>query len=388
MKIFHILTLLLAGSQLAMADLKYEPLEFQLSTSQNSFYEGENITFLITITNTDKENSYPVLLPHTQNTGQKLFYLNLYDKANNTVLLRATEDLNLKMKVYDTGTVQVRYLKPREQVVIPIYWNDFDYPYNYLNSNSSHHSFGVPIFAGVYKVNVTYNPKGIALGDSLYSYYSDFGHDVSETNKLEMPEYGLTSQKIELEIKRSAAKTLHIEGSQYVISYDGNRYWYYKDSIGEGGTNPRLMHVTNLPVDSSSLTKGEYFYSHFTDVYGEYIVRFDDGDIKEYRKYRDWCPDYLYTVKYNEFKQRILFQQRLADGRFYSVSYNQPDNSKHQESYCSADGTLCNVTTFKYVGANKKVKEDHTQTSPCMEVKLEGKLRSVHKLLELSENIR
>lgn len=63
--------------QYAKADLKYEPIQFQLSTSQESYYEGEKITFLITITNIDKENSYPVLLPHTQNTGQKLFYLNL-----------------------------------------------------------------------------------------------------------------------------------------------------------------------------------------------------------------------------------------------------------------------------------------------------------------------
>ena len=77
-------------------------------------------------TNHDKEKSHPVLLPHTQNTGQKLFYLNAYDKAQNTLLLRYTEDKMLNMMVHDTGSVKIKYLKPLEQIVIPIYLNDFE----------------------------------------------------------------------------------------------------------------------------------------------------------------------------------------------------------------------------------------------------------------------
>jgi len=109
----------------ALADLKYRPVSFKLSTEKESYYEGEKITFLITITNNDKTNAYPVLLPHTQNSGQKLFYLNLYDKANNTLLLRATEERMLNMMIHDTGSVQIRYLKPLEQIVISIYLNEF-----------------------------------------------------------------------------------------------------------------------------------------------------------------------------------------------------------------------------------------------------------------------
>ena len=58
------------------ASLKYHPISFVLNTDKDSYYEGEKITFNITITNTSKETSYPVLLPHTQNIGQKLFYIN------------------------------------------------------------------------------------------------------------------------------------------------------------------------------------------------------------------------------------------------------------------------------------------------------------------------
>ena len=287
------------------------------------------------------------------------------------------------MMVHDTGTAQIKHLKPQEQVVIPIYLNDFVNYYSYHTQNSSHHSFGVPLFAGVYRINLCYNPKGIALGDSLYEYYGDFDHSTSQ-GKLRMYEHGLTTRMIELKIKRSDAKKISIERNNYEISYDGHRFWYFKDSIGEGGTNPRLDHVTNLPPDSCSLPSGEYYYSHFPDIYAEYIVRFDDGDIKEYRKYRDWCPDYLYTEKYNDFKQRTFFAQRLPDGRFYSVSYGQPKNRKHQETYCSADGTLCNVTTFKYSDKTRSVKTRTDQTSPCLDVQLEGKRRSVYKMEELS----
>lgn len=79
------------------------------------------------------------------------------------MLLRYTEDRMLNMMVHDTGTVQIRYLKPLEQIVVPIYFNDFENYYNYHTQNASHHSFGVPLFAGLYKLNITYNPRGIAF---------------------------------------------------------------------------------------------------------------------------------------------------------------------------------------------------------------------------------
>lgn len=64
-------------ASIAMANLKYHQVSFVISTDKDSYYEGEKITFNITITNTSKEFPYPVLLPHTQNVGQKLFYLNV-----------------------------------------------------------------------------------------------------------------------------------------------------------------------------------------------------------------------------------------------------------------------------------------------------------------------
>jgi hypothetical protein len=355
--------------------LPYHPISMVISTDKEIYYEGEKITFRITITNTDKEHTYPILLPHTQNVGQKLFYLNAYDKTKNTMLLRYTEDRTLKMMVHDTGSVQIRYLKPLEQIVVPIYLNDFDNYYNYYTQNASHHSFGVPLFAGIYKVNVTYNPFGLVLGDSIYTYYNDFDKNIPNNGKQPMPEQGQVTQMMDLKIKRSADTIVTIARRKYYINTDGYYYYYHSRYTPKISTDTSCHHITNLPPDSLSL-KNEYFYSYYFDLYAEGIMRFDDGDIREYRKYSDWCPSYLYTERYNALKQKTHYELQLPDKRFYSVSYNQPGGTIHQESYCSENGTLCTVTTFKYDKNGVLVKKEVVKTEPCVEVVINGKKRS------------
>lgn len=366
----------------AYANLIYHPVSFMLSTDKESYYEGEKITFNITITNTDKERTLPVLLPHTQNTGQKLFYLNAYDKANNTLLLRYTEERMLSMMVYDTGSVKIRYLKPLEQIVVPIYLNDFENYYNYHTQNASHHSFGVPLFAGIYKVNVTYNPRGITLGDSIYTYYNDFDKNIPNNGKQLMPEQGQITQMIELKIKRSADTIVTIERQKYYIKTNGYNYFYFNKYVAEINTSEGCVHITTLPPDSCSI-KNEYFSNHFTELYNEYIVRFDDGDIREYRRFTNWCPEYLYTERYNEFKQKTHYELQLPDRRFYSISYHQPSGNIHQETYCSEDGTLCNVTTYIYNQKGEFVKKEFEQTEPCSVVIIDGKKRSAKRVVNL-----
>ncbi len=374
--------LILVINKNAFGYLKYHPISFIISTDKESYFEGEKITFNITITNTDKENSYPVLLPHTQNVGQKLFYLNAYDKAKNTMLLRYTDDKMLKMMVHDTGTVQIRYLKPLEQIVVPIYLNDFENYFNYHTQNASHHSFGVPLFAGIYKVNVTYNPNGIALGDNIYTYYNDFDKNIQSNGKQLMPEQGQITQMIDLKIKRSSDSIVTIERKKYYINTDGYYYYYHSRYTPKISTDTSCHHISNLPPNSISV-KNEYFYSYYYDLYAEGIMRFDDGDIREYRKYSDWCPSYLYTERYNEFKQKTHFELQLPDKRFYSVSYNQPSGTIYQESYCSENGTLCTVTTFVYNKKGELVRKKTLQTEPCLEVLIDGKKRSATRAINL-----
>lgn len=383
MKIFLSLLFIWLFSFSLFADLKYHPIKFELSTEKDYYYEGEKITFFVTITNTDPEQAHPVLIPHTQNVGQKLFYLNLYDKANNTFLLRATENRTLNMMVHDTGSVKMVYLKPLEKIIIPIYINDFENYYSYHTQNSSHHSFGVPIFAGIYKVNVIYNPYGIALGDSIYNYYNNTETDLPNNGKLAMWSTGDQSHFITLKIRRSNDTIVSIERDTFYIKTDGYMYYYMSEYMNVITTDLRCIHITTLPPDSCSLPKNEYFYSHFTDLYAEYISWFDDGDIREYRKFTDYCPDYLYTERYNENKQKVLYQIQLPDKRFYSVSYIQPVNSIEEESYCLPNGTKCDVTTYKYDRQGILIRKKQIQTEPCVEVLLEGKVRSCKRVTNL-----
>lgn len=382
LKIIFLTFLTLALNKNAFADLKYHPIRFELCTDKESYYEGEKITFYVTITNTDKDKTHPVLLPHTQNVGQKLFYMNAYDKANNTLLLRYTEDRMLNMMVHDTGTVRIKYLKPLEQIVVPIYLNDFENYYSYHTQNASHHSLGVPLFAGIYKMIIVYNPNGIALGDSIYNYYNDTDTELPDNGKQAMTGDGELTNFGTLKIKRSADTLVTIERQRYYIKTNGYNYYYFNKYVDQINTSEGCVHISTLPPDSCSI-KNEYFYTHFDDVYAEYINRFDDGDIREYRKFSDWCPSYLYTERYNEFKQKTNYELQLPDKRFYSVSYNQPGGSIHQETYCSADGTLCNVITYVYNKKGEFVRKEVSQTQPCIEVEINGKKRSAHRGINL-----
>ncbi len=77
MKTRIVLLLILTFCQVTngLADLHYNPFSFALSADKDSYYEGEKITFMLTIKNTDKEKAYPILLPRTQNSGIKIYYL-------------------------------------------------------------------------------------------------------------------------------------------------------------------------------------------------------------------------------------------------------------------------------------------------------------------------
>ena len=365
------------------ANLKQHPVTFSLSLSKPSYYEGDRITLLITITNTDKENSHRVLLPHTQNVGQKLFYLNVYDKAENTQLLRYAEEKTFSGNVRDTGKVIIKLLKPLEQVVVPIYLNGDK---NGDTEVALQHGFDVPLFAGVYKLQLVYQPNGITLGDSIYSYYNDFDKITPASGKLLFPETGIVSPALQLKIKRSSDTLVTIEGQNYFIKTNGHYYFYFNQYVETITTDWRCVHITSLLPDSCSTNKVEYFYSQFKDLHNEYVLRFEDGDIKEYRRFAGYCPDYLFTEKFNDFKQKILHQERLPDKRFYSISYHQPSGTINEENYCSSDGTLCNTTTYVYDKNGQFLKKKVTQTQPCVEIELEGRKRSVKRVTELQGN--
>lgn len=366
------------GAKLACADLPYIPIRFELRTDKASYYEGEKITFLLTVRNIDKEKAYPVLLPHTQNTGKKLLCLQAFDKAQNTLIKRYEEDPEMHMMVHDTGSVQIKYLKPLEQITISLYLNDFENYYNYHTQTASHHSFGVPLFAGVYQVNVAYNPMGHKQSDSLYNYINHYEGELPDNGKLAMPTEGMQSSKCWVKIKRSADTLISIERKNYFILTDGHRYYYNTEYSKQINTGLNCVHITSLPPDSCSMPKDEYFYNHFTDVFAEYIMRFEDGDIKEYWKFSDYCPKDLYTEKYNDNKQKTYYALQLPNKDYYIINYLQPGNRIKQETTCNEYGSKCTERIYHYNKAGILQSIETKETQPCAEIIINGKKRGAY----------
>lgn len=370
--------------QVVFAYLPQHPITFELRAEKESYAEGERITLLLTITNTDANRMLPVLLPTNRAAGPKLFYLNVYDKANNTLLLRYSEPRPTTPAANADGKVEIRYLKPLEKTVIRLTLNAEDNEQKDLESIISHHGFDSPLFAGQYKVNVTYFPQASTLGDSLYTFYNDFDKLLPNNGKQLLPEQGQLSPMMNLTIKRSADTLVSIDRKLFYVKTDGYYYYYFDRPVTKINTSEGCVHVTSLPPDSSAV-KNEYYYNQFDERYNEYIARFEDGDIREYRKFTNWCPEYLYTLSYNALKQQTQFEQQEPDGRFYSVTYDQPSGRMQQESWCSEDGTQCTVTTYRYNKKGELVSKQTEQTEPCAIVEINGQRRSVQKAVNLEE---
>jgi hypothetical protein len=130
----------------------------------------------------------------------------------------------------------------------------------------------------------------------------------------------------------------------------------------------------------------EYFYNHFIDLFAEFIVRFKDFDIREYRKFKDDCPEELYTEKYNDLKKRYYYALQLPNQMFYSANYHQPGAKIMQERYCSADGTLCDVISYIYNKKGKLIRKEKTQTEPCNAIQLDGNIKSYRKVKLLQKD--
>ena len=72
-KIMRLLSVfLILISKVCFADIPYMPIHFTMKTDKQEYYEGETIKFTITLVNSDKQNTYPVLISANQNEGKKL----------------------------------------------------------------------------------------------------------------------------------------------------------------------------------------------------------------------------------------------------------------------------------------------------------------------------
>lgn len=360
----------------AAGNLPQNPLSLSLGTNKVIYREGETIVMSLTISNTSAKLSFPVFLPLNDAAARRLFRLRVFDKANNSSILRYGNERGSDSLFTDTASIVPYELKPLEQKILRFSFNGAGNSSVQPEERLFIHDLGLPLFAGVYKVALCYDPKGIPAADRLYCYSQEFNTVKAESDFPCLPEAGLQSQLAGLKIKRQADSLIEIAGQTFFIKTDGYLYFYFTEKKEKISTDETCMHITNLPSDSCSLPSREYFYNYFKDRFAEYIARFDDGDLREYRRFRNECPDDLYTEQYNENKEKIRYACHLPNGMYYEIRYRQPDGRIIETWYCSDEGTTCTQSVYVYNKKGEFVKIRRIKTQMCLIVEVDGKRMS------------
>lgn len=163
------------------ADLPYMPISFKLSTNKKVYQVGEPIQFKLTIINNDSRKSYPIVVPGSQNKGNKLITLNAFSVNIKTNFYTnvAKEDNVIKMKCNQPGSVSVCNLGPHDSTFVYFFLNDKK---NYLTQTASHHQLMPKLKEGKYQMLIYYNPQVTEL-ESLYHYIGTT-NDSTSSNKL------------------------------------------------------------------------------------------------------------------------------------------------------------------------------------------------------------
>lgn len=161
-----------------------------------------------------------------------------------------------------------------------------------------------------------------------------------------------------------------IEGLRYYtrfIENDRDYCRYYNTPLQfMNGAWVTEIHITNIPPHFSNLPVGEYFYSYFQGKFNEYIQRFPDRDIMEFRRFKNDCPDELTVYKYNPNKQLIYTAQLAHDSSLYEVEFDQPSGRKVYERRYAPGGKSVHETRFFYNAKGTLIKVKKQTYDPCL----------------------
>ncbi len=354
--------LLVACSIHALADLPYQPLRISACLDKPTYSEGETIRVAITLKNTGP-NPYPLFLPKNGTSATQIFKIEIFDGAQNCLLSRMTSQSPEELPIKDDG-FELIFLNQMDSVNFTILINPNVEDYQAV-SPIWPLALDAPLFAGKYRFVLSYQIALIPGAEDYFHFYNDFkASSALQEHLFPFPLSGLTSTLLPIDVIRSNESLVRIEEQDLFMLHDGHRYWYFSEPMDEIISDQRLIHVTNIPPGKSSCAN-EYYYSQFPGTYAEYIRRFDDGDIQEYRKYKGDCPEYIRTEKFNEQKQRIYTAYRLSNGHYYWASYAQPEGRIRQEAHIDPFGKIGELHTFYYHldGSIKNI--DQNSFDPC-----------------------
>jgi hypothetical protein len=189
----------------ANADLAYQPFRFELKAAKQVYEEGDPIEFTLRITNTDKVNAWPVMVPGAANNGKKLIFLTAYTvgkKGFYTEVARENSDDPGSGPGWGGGTV--KQLAPGASLTIrfKLSWYPVD-----SKKPSERHWIGQPLKPGEYQFLAWYHPYGNTPFD-LY-HYTDVFKDEGEPGKLSLSKSGTPTQYCRVIIKPGDPRNWH-----------------------------------------------------------------------------------------------------------------------------------------------------------------------------------
>ncbi len=358
MKTLCAFLLLLFSYHSLKADLPYMPIRIWMQPLQTEVFEGEKLTFKVWLKNTDKHTTYPVLLPHNQNTGKKLFYFKVIDNANNYYRIVAEESREIIIPGTSTQPLlqfpkQVQ-LAPQDSISFTVTWNSATDP---LKTENNHY-FNAPLTAGKYKFQGFYAPDETVIGDSLYNFI--FSTNASKaSNKLNFWIGGNPTYPVDIEIKRTNKKKITIEGTTYKVTKieeNHSSVYYIQDSV---------MAITTFFYPNGD-KKYEFTSNYRNGDPGSMdysIIYFKDGDIKDFYKYnKNHCPSTIFRRTFYDNKQLKFSADIGAHKTFIEKGFSDKGIMINKHLY-SADRKL--RTDYKYSPKNSNLKSTEEFKNPC-----------------------
>ena len=343
----------------ARADLPYMPLRFTLSTRQASYEEGDRIDFVLTITNTDPQRSYPVLTPGDANSGKKLVYLRVFDPAQNLYVERAMESRDITMDIKDLGIPEKIRLAPGAELTIPFYWNDMNQA---LHKTEGHHSFGKPLFAGRYFFQAFYDPSGTGVGDSLYHFINSTEEEQS-ADKLNFMGPAM-SQPCLVTITPRPSGIMDIEGITYIRT-DTPRAGYYQYYIGSKADSNQV-HISVFYGEEKT-PRLEVRRRRYKNL--EWIARYENGNIQKHNLSREHgCPEVYYDreFQYKDEKKPAQVTDMDASGTVRTRRYYEDGRLMNEQVY-QMPGQIYNYVEYVYKGHKlvRKKRQSGKFKIPC-----------------------
>lgn len=339
------------------------PLHFEILSASDSYLEGETVELILIVKNTSDQD-YPFIRQKSRYAQTKTLCLEILDRAENVSISRAKERYDSSRADFDLNSFDIYWLKPNEEFKTSILWNDT------LNKNS--HTFGHPIFAGVYRIKVLYKTKQI-FSKEQFRQSGDLTMEDFINHENQLAGIQVVSNSTPLKIRKAPEGKIEIEGRGYVnvFSQEHERFYYYLDSISpENRVNQNIFRFSNIPsgkyeVDNDAC---EYTYTQYSDNNREYIVRFKNGDINLFSNYRNMCPSYINSVTFDEFGTKLFYGKRLSDGRYYTIYYHT-NGTIREENYYSKDANALTKTEYFYAGKLKLPKKKITVIeNPCADL--------------------